>query len=233
MPKSDYMPTDDDGKAKLFVQFRDDIGAQLAALGIAATDPDIVQQAADATRFRAVVDFSGSMQQAAHGWTAEKNYERDGGGTAPASEALPVLPAGFPAMVPPGIVGRFRALVRRIKAIKTYTTIGESLGIEGPEQTGPDLITIQPDFDAMIKGNNVLLDWDWGGHSAFLDMIRLEVDRGDGHGFVFLANDTTPGYTDTMPFTATPTKWTYRGIYIVGDAQVGVWSKSVVVTVGG
>ena len=35
------------------------------------------------------------------------------------------------------------------------------------------------------------------------------------------------------PLPATAQKWTYRAIYIVGDAQVGVWSKSVVVTVGG
>jgi hypothetical protein len=32
---------------------------------------------------------------------------------------------------------------------------------------------------------------------AFLNMIRLEADRGDGKGFQFPANDTTPGYIDT------------------------------------
>ena len=62
-------------------------------------------------------------------------------------------------------------------------------------------------------------------------MIELQVDRGTG--FVFLANDTTPGYTDTHPFPATPTKWTYRAIYRVGDSQVGIWSKPVSITVGG
>ena len=234
MPKSDYMPTDDEGKAKLFVLFRDNIGAQLAALGIAASDPDITQQAADATRFRAVVDFAGAMQQAAQSWTAEKNYERDGGSNAPATQAVPALPASFPAMVPPGIVPRFRTLVKRIKVIKSYIeTIGQSVGIEGAVQTGPDMTTLQADFDAIIKGNSVFIGWDWGGNSAFLDMIRLEVDRGDGKGFQFLANDTTPGYLDGMPFPAAPTKWTYRAIYIVGDAQVGVWSKPVSITVGG
>lgn len=102
-------------------------------------------------RFRAVVDFCGGMQNSAQGWTAVKNYERDGGGsgsgTAPSSQSVPVLPAGFPAAAAPGIVGRFRALAKRIPAA--------------------------------------------------------------------------------------PTKWTYRGIYIVGDAPVGVWSKPVSVTVGG
>ena len=70
-------------------------------------------------------------------------------------------------------------------------------------------------------------------NAAFLDLIELQVDRGDGKGFVFLTYDTTPGYTDTAPLPATPVKWTFRGIYRVGDAQVGVWSKPVSVTVGG
>ncbi len=91
MPKLDYMPTDDAGKASLFVLFRDNIGQHLAALGIAANDPDIVQQAADATRFRAIMDFCGNMQNASHGLTAEKNYERDGGdnsSVSPQAQAL-------------------------------------------------------------------------------------------------------------------------------------------------
>ena len=40
-------------------------------------------------------------------------------------------------------------------------------------------------------------------------------------------------YTDTFPLPATPTKWKYRAIYSVGDAQVGVWSNTVEITVGG
>ena len=41
-----------------------------------------------------------SMQQAAQGWTAEKNYERDGGDTAPSSQPVPALPAALPMVVP-------------------------------------------------------------------------------------------------------------------------------------
>jgi len=64
-------------------------------------------------------------------------------------------------------------------------------------------------------------------------MIELRVDRNDGHGAVFLANDTTPGYTDNTPFPATPTKWTYTAIFWLNDRPVGQWSKPVSVTVGG
>jgi hypothetical protein len=68
------------------------------------------------------------------------------------------------------------------------------------------------------------------GDSAFLDMIELQVGRGDGHGFVLLAMDTTPNYTDTVTPTA-PAKRTYRGIYRVGDARVGQWSNEVSINV--
>ena len=72
-----------------------------------------------------------------------------------------------------------------------------------------------------------------GGFSAFLDICELQVDRGDGKGFVALAFDTTPGYVDTQSFPAAPVKWTYQAIYRVGDSRVGQWSKPVSVTVGG
>jgi hypothetical protein len=38
---------------------------------------------------------------------------------------------------------------------------------------------------------------------------------------------------DTAPFPAAPTKWTYKAIYRVNDAQVGLWSNPVSITVGG
>ena len=234
MPKSDFLATDDNGKASQFILFRDNIGQFLATLGILAADPDIVQQAADATRFRAIVDFCGNMQNAAQGWTAEKNYERDGGDSAPAGQIVPALPAGFPPAVPSGIVTRFRALAKRIKATKNYTpTIGQALGIEGAEKGGPDMATLQAILDLTIQGNAVFIGWGWQTFSAFLDMLEIQVDRGDGKGWTFLTYDSTPNYTDTFPLPAIPTKWKYRAIYRVGDAQVGQWSATQEITVGG
>jgi hypothetical protein len=78
----------------------------------------------------------------------------------------------------------------------------------------------------------VNVGWDWSGFSAFLDICEIQVDRGDTKGFIPLTFDTTPGYVDSQPFPATPTKWTYQAIYRVGDARVGQWSKPVSVTVG-
>jgi hypothetical protein len=124
--------------------------------------------------------------------------------------------------------------VQRIKAANGYTVpMGQALGIEGAVQTGPDMALIQAILTLTLQGNAVLVGWGWQGFSAFLDMLEIQVDRGDGKGFVFLTYDTTPNYTDTFPLPATPTKWKYRAIYRVGDAQVGVWSNEVSIVVGG
>lgn len=61
----------------------------------------------------------------------------------------------------------------------------------------------------------------WGGFSADLDMCEIQVDRGDGKGFVALCFDTTSNYTDTTPFPSAPARWTYQAIYRVGDQRVG------------
>jgi hypothetical protein len=144
-----------------------------------------------------------------------------------------VFPAAVPA-VDHGIEIRFRALVKQVKGNPAYNqAIDTALGIEGAQQTGPDLTTIQPKSPPSSAAHMSMSARGWGGNGAFLDICEIEVDRSDGKGFVMLTFDTTPNYTDTTPFPATPTKWTYRAIYRVGDARVGQWSKSVSVTVGG
>ena len=125
------MAHDDEGRAQQFIVFRDNIGQFLVPLGILPTDEDIVQQALDAGRFRAVVDFQATMQQAAQSWTAEKNYERDVVGTAPGGQNVPVLPANFPAAVPAGITPRFRLLVKRLNGNSKFTdAMAKALGVQ-------------------------------------------------------------------------------------------------------
>ena len=145
--------------------------------------------------------------------------------------AAPALPAGTVA-VPPGALDRIFALIADIKVSAGYTdAIGLDLGIVGPEKSAPDFTTIKAELTAEIKGNAVFIGWGWQGNSQFLDILEIQVDR--GNGWVHLASDTTPNYTDTTPFPATLTKWKYRAIFRVDDAQVGVWSDVVEVAVGG
>ena len=87
--------------------------------------------------------------------------------------------------------------------------------------TAPDLSAVAPVLTAKISGNHVAIGWGWGGNDTYLDACEIQVDRSDTHGFVLLAQDTTPGYNNTAPLPAAPTKWTYKAIYRVGDARVG------------
>jgi hypothetical protein len=75
--------------------------------------------------------------------------------------------------------------------------------------------------------------WNWQGHRAWLGSCQIMVDRGDGKGFVLLCVDTTPNYIDTQAFPANKTVWSYKAIYRGDDAQVGRWSQTVSVSVGG
>ena len=143
----------------------------------------------------------------------------------------PALPTGGVA-VAPGTLTRIFALVQLIKdSGKCSDANAADLGIVGTPQPGPDLTTVQPDIDAYLQGDQVFIKWGWGGNRAWLDSCELEVDRGDGKGYVFLTIDTTPGSLDTQPFPAAAVKWTYRARYRVANQMVGIWSQSVSVTV--
>jgi hypothetical protein len=230
MAKSDYIQQNDDAFNAQLQTFNNGIGNYSAVIGVTAAQ--IAAQAADAACFDYTLKCMNIMANGALQWTAWKKLERAGG--APPASGAPVAPV-FPAAVAavaPGIEARFRALVQIIKTSASYNeAIGQALGIEGAQQTGPDLSTIQPVIDAVISGNHVNVKWGWGGNGAYLDICELQVDRGDGKGFVLLAYDTTPGYTDTQPFPAAPVTWTYRAIYRVDDDRTGQWSLPVSVTV--
>jgi hypothetical protein len=232
MAKSDYIDPNDDKFVAQLKTFQTGIGSYAATLGV--TPAQVTSQAADADYMAYIVSCQEIAQGYAQQLTAWKNFTRGGGLMPPAGAPVPpVFPAPVPA-VPPGVEIRFRALVRLIKAHPNYNdAIGQTLGIEGAVSTGPDLAVLQAVLTLSIVGNAVFIGWGWQGFSAFLDMLEIQVDRGDGKGFVLLTYDTTPNYTDTFPLPATPTKWKYRAIYRVGDHQVGVWSNTVEIVVGG
>ena len=147
------------------------------------------------------------------------------------SFTTPALPAGVAAVIP-GALNRIFALVQQIKDNNNCTdAIATNLGIVGGGQTPPDLTAVQPGLDTAISGNLVTVKWGWNGNSAYRDACEIWVDRGDGRGFNLLTIDTTPNYTDTQPFPANPARWTYKAIYRLNDAQIGIWSLPVSVTV--
>jgi len=235
MSHSHYINRTDDGLATQMITFRDNIPGELAALGILATDEDIVQQALDATRFRAVVNFTASMHSAAKGWTAEKNFERDGGSLAPASQTVPVLPKGFPAPVPAGILPRFRSLAQRIKGMHTYTTaIGEALGIEGPTAVANATIAgiAQPVAHgrALVSGGAEIKSTK--GDAEAVDVYS---QRDGDTAPVHLARVMHLPYIDARPLLVAgkPETREYYTVFVSHDQQYGQPSATIKVVVPG
>jgi len=230
MPKSDYIKKQDGAFSAQMTNFKTNIGSYATIVGV--TTDQITAQAKDADYFEYILACLESTSNTAKQWTSCKDLMREGGTPPPAG--MPVAPV-FPTTVvavAAGIERRFRELVKQIKSHPNYNeSIGQALGIEGATHAAPDYVALKPELTLTLNGSAVDVGWGWLGHSAFLDMIELQVDRGDGKGFVMLAYDTTPGYTDTTPHPATPAKWTYRGIYRVNDQRVGQWSNEVSITV--
>ncbi len=156
-------------------------------------------------------------------------------GTGSTPQTLPTFTApagGTP--VNPGALDRIFNLVQTIRINPACTdVIANDLGLFGAEQGAPDWDTFGPVLKVSRAPAGVTVGWGWQGKRPFLDQCEIQVDRGDGQGFVLLTIDTTPGYNDTEPIPATPTKWQYRAIYRVGDQRLGQWSAVATVIVGG
>ncbi len=230
MSKQDYLEQGNPAFSAQMLTFKNAIPAYANILGL--TSDQLAAQAADANYYANVLAIESVFYRAERQWSAWKKLLRSGGATADTGmPEAPVIPPAVPP-VPPGVEGRFRALVQLVKASPAYNApMGQALGTEGSEKTGPDLNTITPVITAILTGGHIHIDWGWQSHGSVLSMIEIQVNH--GNGYVLLTYDTTPGYTDTTPLPATPTKWTYKAIYRVGDHQVGHWSQEVEINVGG
>ena len=228
MPKSYYLPADEPGKGAWLNNLSAKLPTYAAALGLTAADT--TSTTADDAFFTYCLNSVGQVAAYSQQWTAYKNSARNGNAAAlGAFPAAPVLPTPAPAMVAPGIFGRATALVARIKVAPGYTdSIGQTLQLIGADQT-VDVSTMKPVITAQLDAGQVDIGWTKQG----MDGIEIQVDRGTG--FVFLAIDTIPGYTDTAPMPAAGQSalWKYKGIYRQGDDRVGQWSDVVSIPVAG
>ncbi len=225
MPKFNYIPDSDEGKAALFERFRNTIGSFSALLGLSA--PEVAAQAADANWFRYTLNHSISMRDSASQWVGYKNLLLSGTGDA-AVPVTPPLPTPEPPEVDLGILARFRELARRVKAAPAYNeSIGEALGIIGTDQVLPDPSTVTPEISLRTIGGKVEVVWNKGMMEA------VEIQKDTGTGWQFLAVDTRPDYTDTNPFPTPAAKWKYRAIYTTDSQRTGQWSNVAEISVGG
>lgn len=161
------------------------------------TPEEVAAQAADANHYNYVIECQQQMLTTSKTFTVcqkmmlKGNRKPGGKGHTAYTPALP--PPVTPVM--PGIEKRFRKLVRQIKNNLNYTSaIGVELNIEAIDHAAPDMAAVQPALSAVVIGNYVELRWSWRGHRAHLDLRELEVDRGDGKGFVWLVSTIKTRY---------------------------------------
>ena len=227
MAKAYYLPSDDAGKAAWLNNLAAKLPSYQAALGLTAGD--VASVTADAAFFTYGLACTAQVSAYSQQWTAYKNSARNGNAPTLGPEPIAPIFGVAPAAVAPGIFGRATALVARIKVAPGYTdSIGQALQIIGADQI-VDVSSMKPVFTAKLDAGQVTIGWTKQG----MDGVEIWVDRGDGKGFVFLAVDTVPDYTDTaaLPAAGQSALWKYKAIYLQGDSRVGQWSDVVSIPV--
>ena len=235
MAKSDYMPPNDTGKGALFLHVAVTLPTFFTRLAISPATTQVMAQAADAAAFDYTLRGQQVIIAAGQEATAAKNRLRDGDPEKPnlaVNLAFPATPGVAPTAVTPGVVTRFRLFVAFLNGLTGFAEdIAQALKITGAEQPGADLAAVKPVLPLEMRGGLVFIDWSWGGHSADLDGLEIQVDRGTGT-YTLLTIDTRPGYLDTEPMPATAGRWKYKGIFRKDDARVGLWSDVAETPVG-
>ena len=141
--------------------------------------------------------------------------------------AAPAAPAGLPPA--PGVISRFRACIRRIKAAPNYTSsIGESLRLVAVSPLVDDA-TAKPDLTAEPMANfktRVRLP-----KRGFPGLI-VQARRDGETEWTDFGVKTSAVFVDERPTAQSgkPEVVNYRAIYSRNDQPVGQWSDVVTVT---
>ncbi|WP_028980959.1 hypothetical protein [Sporocytophaga myxococcoides] len=223
-----YLPRTDNEKAIWLKNFTLKLAVHGENVGI--LPDEILGTSNDAASFiysiQAVENLKSSLAQN----VAFKKLLGTGDGTAPLAypQITPVITKP-PIPVKPGIFKRLAKLVQRIKFHPNYNeSIGRDLGIIAPKTTN-NKMSLKPKLSGGLDAGRPLIKWK-KGHA---DSIDIYVDRNDGKGFIFLANDYTPDYIDTNPIPEEKgtVVWAYKAIYRIKDEQVGEFSDIIEIVV--
>jgi hypothetical protein len=202
MAKNDYIPDNDGDFLIWHDRFKTNVLAQAATVSLAAADTTPITT--DNTDFHARIPTMNSANATFRQAMADKNTSHRGAEL------------------------RARALARRIEAHPAYTVaLGNLLGIEGPEST-VNLATQQPELTATDQtGGHVELQFT----KSVSDGVNIYSKRGDEANFSFLARDTASPYVDDRPLLVPgkPELREYKCVYVLNDAEIGLFSAELVV----
>ncbi|WP_028980296.1 hypothetical protein [Sporocytophaga myxococcoides] len=226
---SGYLPRADKDKAIWLKNFSVKLSNHAGTVGL--SPDEVISISNDASAFMYTIELVENAKKDSAQKVAFKNILAEGEESIPLSYPSLTLNVTQPTVaLKAGIFKRIPKLVQRIKNHPNYNeSIGKDLGIIGAESSF-DRMTLQPQISGALDAHRPLIKWKKG----VADSIDIYVDRNDGKGFVFLANDSTPDYIDTfsLPSGEKDTAiWSYKGIYRLHDEQVGEFSNIVNITV--
>lgn len=202
MPTNDFIPRTDADLLVWHDLFKTGVAANIVLFGLAAGDATQVNT--DNTDIHAKITSVNSTAAIAKQAVADKNTSRA------------------------NVEKHARALTKRIKANPAYTVAyGDLLGIVGPEDT-TNLATSKPTLAGTAQtGGVVQLAFD----KSVSEGVNIYGWRGAEADFTFLARDTVSPYVDNRPLLAVgkPELREYKAVYVVSDAEIGLFSDEVVV----
>jgi hypothetical protein len=224
-----YIPNSDSERVTWMNNFNNKLPSYATPLGLTAAE--ISGVADDTAMFAYVVNLSNIYKQTSRNMIAFKNqlkHKQDDAGQLGAIPGLPTIVAP-PTAVAEGVFDRISRLVARIKNSENYTeSMGRDLDIIAPVPV-MNTAAMQPSLKVSLDAGRPLVKWVKGASDA----LDLFVNRNDGAGFVLLGRFITPEYIDTVTLnsTASMMQWDYRGMYVMGNNQIGISSAVVGVVV--
>lgn len=229
MTSSKYVPSSDTDKVVWLNNFSTKLGLYAASTGVSAAEVTATQK--DAAMFSYIINLQEIYKQTLQTITGYKTLLKHAVGQQHLGSVIPALPtlATAPASVPEGIFDRVSKLASRIKASAAYTdSMGSDLGILAPAVTF-DASTMQPDLKIKLDAGRPHLKWTKGE----ADALDLYVDRNNGSGFTLLGRLMRNEYIDIASIDPTKVvdEWHYKGIYVIADVAVGLYSPVVSIAV--
>lgn len=217
-----FIPSTDTDRMIWLNNFASKIPSYASMLNITTSEVSSIQN--DAAAFAYIINmqevFKQTLQQITGYKTLMKhaiNQQHIG--------SMPVIPvlAAAPAVVPEGIFDRISKLAQRIKASVNYNShIGADLGIISSNPK-TDISNLQPTLNIYIDAGFPHLKWKKGITNA----IDIYVDRNDGNGFNYMGRYLRNEYIDKTSINnnSTLVEWHYKGIYVIADKQIGLFSN--------
>ena len=204
MAKQDFIPTRDADFVDYYDNFKTVAASDGATVGLTAADQTAI--AGDNSTVHTVKNASDSAYQVSQ-------------------QATKTLRNTFST-----VKSNVRTIARRIKVHPAYTeALGKKFGIEGAEDT-TDMTTAKP----TLKGKALLHgEAQVGFDKQKSDGVNIYSKRDGDADWVKLSFDSQSPYVDNRPLLVAgkSEQRRYRACYVIADAEIGLYSDELVVTV--